>query len=49
MSFLFFKNANAIAQAIEELNKITQTYAARRMDAAISQAMQGRRVDEFKD
>ncbi|MEY3218714.1 MAG: Fe-S protein assembly chaperone HscA [Pseudomonadota bacterium] len=41
------KEANAIAQAIEELNKITQTYAARRMDAAISQAMQGHRVDEF--
>jgi len=41
------KDANAISQAIEELNKITQTYAARRMDAAISQAMQGHRVDEF--
>ena len=41
------KDAGAIAQAIEELNKITQTYAARRMDAAISQAMQGHRVDEF--
>lgn len=41
------KEANAIAQAIDELNKITQTYAARRMDSAISQAMQGRRVDEF--
>lgn len=41
------KDANAISQAIEDLNKITQTYAARRMDAAISQAMQGRKVDEF--
>lgn len=41
------KDAGAIGQAIDELNKITQTYAARRMDAAISQAMQGHRVDEF--
>jgi molecular chaperone HscA len=41
------KDANAISQAIEELNKITQTYAARRMDAAIAQAMQGHKVDEF--
>lgn len=40
-------NAHAIAQAIEELNKVTQSYAARRMDAAIAQAMQGRKVDDF--
>jgi molecular chaperone HscA len=39
----------AIREAIEELDKVTRDFAARRMDAAINKAMQGHRVEDFTE
>lgn len=41
------KEANAIKNAIQQLDIVTREFAARRMDVAIRKAMKGRRVDEF--
>ena len=41
--------AGAIKRAIEQLDEVTQEFAARRMDASIRQAMKGRNVNEFME
>ena len=41
------KDAQAIKEAIEQLDVVTREFAARRMDAAIRKAMKGRQIDEF--
>lgn len=41
------KDAQAIKNAIEQLDIVTREFAARRMDVAIRKAMKGRQVDEF--
>jgi len=43
------KDAGAIKRAIEQLDEVTQEFAARRMDASIRQAMKGRNVNEFME
>ncbi len=43
------KDAKSIKKAIEQLDEVTQDFAARRMDYSIRQAMQGRSVDEFSE
>jgi molecular chaperone HscA len=40
-------DAGAIKRAIEQLDEVTQEFAARRMDASIRKAMKGHNVDEF--
>jgi len=40
-------DAQAIEKAIEQVNEVTQEFAARRMDASIRQAMKGHGVNEF--
>ncbi len=41
------QEAKMIKQAIEQLDEVTQTFAARRMDESIRKAMAGHKVDEF--
>ncbi len=41
-------DARAIKQAIDELDQVTQPFAARRMDAGIKRALEGHAVDELK-
>ncbi len=41
-------DARAIKQAIDELDQVTQHFAARRMDAGIKRALEGHAVDELK-
>jgi len=41
-------DAQAIKRALEELERRTQTFAARRMDASIKRALEGHSVDELK-
>ncbi|OUD13300.1 Fe-S protein assembly chaperone HscA [Thioflexithrix psekupsensis] len=41
------QNPQAIRQAIERLDAVTQSFAARRMDNAIRSAMTGQRVSDF--
>ncbi len=43
------QDAQAIKQAIEELDKVTQEFAARRMDASIRRAMKGQKVENFME
>ncbi len=43
------KNAKVIKKAIEQLDEVTQDFAARRMDHSIRHAMTGRSVDEFTE
>jgi molecular chaperone HscA len=40
-------DADAIKQAVEALAKGTEEFAARRMNAAVKRALQGRRLDEI--
>lgn len=42
-------NAQAIKQAIEQLDKVTQEFAARRMDASIRRAMKGHNINDFME
>jgi molecular chaperone HscA len=42
-------DVGVIKRAIEKLEEVTQEYAARRMDHAIRQAMQGHKLDEFTE
>lgn len=44
------KSGNGVAdikQAIKDLNKVTQEFAARRMDCGIQKALKGHKLDEF--
>jgi molecular chaperone HscA len=41
-------DTSAIKQAVTTVDKATQTFAARRMDASIHAALAGHRLDEFK-
>jgi hypothetical protein len=41
-------NARRIKAAIEELNRASDGFAARRMDRAVSGALSGRRLDEVE-
>jgi len=43
------QDAQAIKQAIEQLDKVTQEFAARRMDASIRRAMKGQKVENFME
>ena len=43
------KEAKKIKHAIEQLDKVTQTFAARRMDESIRTAMAGHKVEEFME
>ncbi|KHD05645.1 chaperone protein HscA [Candidatus Thiomargarita nelsonii] len=42
-------DADAIKNAIERINDVTQEFAARRMDASIHQAMKGHRLNDFAE
>jgi len=43
------EDAEAIKQAIESLNTLSEPFAARRMNAGISAALAGHNIDEFED
>jgi len=42
-------DADRIQQAIETLNAVSETFAARRMNASIQAALQGHSINEFED
>ncbi|MFC1748223.1 Fe-S protein assembly chaperone HscA [Pseudomonadota bacterium] len=42
-------NVQVIKRAIEELDKVTADFAARRMDASVKKVLQGHKLDEFRN
>ena len=42
------QNVDAIKIAVKELEKVSEAYVARRMNASVQKAMAGHKVDEFK-